>query len=265
MSLTRFPAHGIMSLRHWLNHWLNDIMPCAGKCVNDNMPCARKARPVRATRSPLSTEGRPMRDQNLARSLSSLQDPPPPPVVSVETFWRPLGDQTFNFQQISWRSTETAEWPLSIRWETDSTHASLQRPMRVHWVLTLWETNWDLWETSYDQRRSLKMTKSSPKLLRFLKDSWEIIERLMRPLSASWEIAERSLKVRFPQRPLRDCFEPVHLMETTGTIKFTERSLENHGRPWRSLSAHWKTVERSVKLCSLSIVSQRFRLCGKGV
>ena len=99
-------------------------------------------------------------------------------------------------------------------------------------------------------------------MLRLLKDSWEIIERLVRPLSARWEIAERSLKVRFPQRPLRDCFEPVqNLMKTMGTIEFTERSLKNHGRPWRSLSAHWKTVERSAKF----VVSQQSRLCGKGV
>ena len=37
MSLTHFPAHGIMSF----SHWHNNIMPCAGKRVNDIMPCAR--------------------------------------------------------------------------------------------------------------------------------------------------------------------------------------------------------------------------------
>ena len=31
-----------MSLSQWIRHWLNYIMPCAGKCVNDNMPCARR-------------------------------------------------------------------------------------------------------------------------------------------------------------------------------------------------------------------------------
>ena len=36
--------------------------------------------------SPLSTARRPLRDQNLARSLSSIQDPKK--VVSVETLWR---------------------------------------------------------------------------------------------------------------------------------------------------------------------------------
>ena len=44
----------------------------------------------------------------------------------------------------------------------------------------------------------------------------------------------------------------------------TETS-EWRGRPWRSLSAHWKTVERSVRICGRSMVSQRSRLCGKGI
>ena len=33
-------AHGILS------HWLNNIMPCAGKCVNDNMPCTQRYVPI---------------------------------------------------------------------------------------------------------------------------------------------------------------------------------------------------------------------------
>ena len=93
---------------------------------------------------------------------------------------------------------------------------------------------------------------------------WKIPERSLKDWWDRWALVER-LKVRFPQRPLRDCFEPVqNLMETMGTIEFTELSLRNHGRPWRSLSAHWKTVERSVKFCGLSMVSQRSHLCGKG-
>ena len=41
MSLAQGSAHGIMSLGHASVsvHWLNDILPCAGKHVNDIMPC----------------------------------------------------------------------------------------------------------------------------------------------------------------------------------------------------------------------------------
>ena len=42
LSLTRFPAHGIILLNQCIMHWLNNIMPWAGKCVNDNMPSAQR-------------------------------------------------------------------------------------------------------------------------------------------------------------------------------------------------------------------------------
>ena len=87
---------------------------------------------------------------------------------------------------------------------------------------------------------------------------WEIIERLVRPLSARWEIAEHSLKTCFHWRPLRVC---------RTSSKFDGDNAWRHGdhkgRPWRLLSAYWKTVERSVKFCGRSVVSQWSRLCGK--
>ena len=95
---------------------------------------------------------------------------------------------------------------------------------------------------------------------------WQIAESLVRPLSARWEIADRSLEVRFPQDHWETVLSQfkIWLRPCWPGIEFTERSLRNHGRPWISLSAHWKTVGRSVRFCGLSMVSQRSRLCGKG-
>ena len=45
--------------------------------------------------------------------------------------------------------------------------------------------------------------------------------------------------------------------------KITEKSWKT--LPWRSLSAHWKNVDISVKFCGRSMVSQRSRLWGKRV
>lgn len=105
--------------------------------------------------------------------------------------------------------------------------------------------------------------KFTKKMLRLLTDCWEIVERLVRLMSARREIAEQSLKARFPQRPLRDCFEPVqNLMETKATIAFAERSwkimedLRDHRvlteRPLRDLS---NFVDTQWSLDGLSMVS----------
>ena len=83
------------------------------------------------------------------------------------------------------------------------------------------------------------------------------MERLIRPLKVHWEIAERLLKDHFPERPLKDCFEPFQkVLETTETTKTTERSARNRERPRRSLKVHWKTIERS-SFHGLSAVFQR--------
>ena len=140
------------------------------------------------------------------------------------------------------------------------------QPLRVHWALIVQSTvllerpterpvvtNGDHWMTKRIHQKCCVC--------------WKIAERSLKDWWDCWVLSESSQSIHWKSASLKDqCWETIlNWMETMASIVFTERSLRNHGRPWRSLSAHWKTVERSVKFCGRSMVSQRSRLCGKGV
>ena len=165
--------------------------------------------------------------------------------------------KTYQFtQHISWKSTETSEWPwssLSFCWKTQ------QQPLRVHWALIVWSTVLSERPTEISERPA--ETHGDHWMTERVHQNrwvcWQIAERLLKDC---WALVERSLIVHWKPAPLKNhwetCFEPVqNLMETMPTTELSERSLRSHGRPWRSLRAHWKTVERSVKFCGPSTVS----------
>ena len=184
--------------------------------------------------------------------------------MAPKTPERPLKDQKQLFQQDPrgpWRQ-------LKVYWETNQT---IERSLKDHlaycqrsvkdqsrslkdWPRPLKE----LWKTDQDPREnSERLTETAARILkeRDNRDCRKIMERLIRPLKVHWEIAERLLKDHFPERPLKDCFEPFQkVLETTETTKTTERSARNRERPRRSLKVHWKTIERSSKFQGLSAV-----------
>ena len=213
-------------------------------------------------------------------SLSAVSKTPKK-VVSVETLWRSLRDHwgTKNFMEINRDRWVTAEHSLRDQQQPCLLAETIESSLSAHCALSerpaeiserptkiaerpaeiserLARTNGDHWMTKRVHQKCCVCEKIPE---RSLKDWWD-----------RWALVERSLSVHWKSASLKDHWETVLnqfkiLMETMGTTEFTERSLKNHGRPWRSWSAHWKTVDRSVKWCGLSMCSQRSRLCGKGV
>ena len=131
-----------------------------------------------------------------------------------------LRDQILIFQQISWRSTETTEWQLSIRWETNSNHASLQRLLRVHWVLIvrslrdqlrsmrdqLWSLRDDL-RSLRDQLGPMEITewqreftKNVVFVERFVRDYWKTGETAEHSLRDRWVFSESPLPSKTSER-----------------------------------------------------------------
>ena len=191
--------------------------------------------------------------------------------VSVEWLRKPLKDHWKTKNNFS-SKIHVGPWrQLKVYWETNKT---IERSLKDHlaycqrslkdqsrslkdWPRPLKE----LWKTDQDPREnSERLTETAARILkeRDNRDCRKIMERLIRPLKVHWEIAERLLKDHFPERPLKDCFEPFQkVLETTETTKTTERSARNRERPRRSLKVHWKTIERSSKFHGLSAVFQR--------
>ena len=213
---------------------------------------------------PLSTEQRPLGyhcETKTWPDLSAVSNTPKK-VVSVENTLEilegPLRDTKLNFQQISWISTEIVKWLVSIRWETNTNHYSWQRPLRVHWVLIV--------RSLRDQLRSLRNQLRSLEMLRLLKYSWEIIERpvidtVVRSLRGSWAFIESPLPSKTTVlNQFKVWWRPWGPLSSL-------KALKKHGRPWRSLNAHWMLKDHweiGQIMWSL-MVSQRSRLCGKGV
>ena len=130
----------------------------------------------------LSTEWRPLRDPNLARSLSSLQDPPQKKKKKKKkklSLWKRSGDPwgtiegpkiqiTANFMEIN-----GDRWAFVER--QNSNHASLQRPLRVHWVLIM--------RSLRDQLRSLRNQLGPTEITEWPREFTKnvaIVERLLR-------------------------------------------------------------------------------------
>ena len=169
--------------------------------------------------SPLSTERRPLRDQNLARSLSSLQDPPKSCLCgnAMEILEGPLRDQKFNFQQISWRSPETAEHSLRDQQQPCFLAETIDNSLSVLCALSERPTEISDRPTEISERLAkiferpartngdYWMTKRVHQNVVLLKESWEIIEKLVRPLT----LVERSLSVHWKFASLKDHWETV--------------------------------------------------------
>ena len=98
------------------------------------------------------------------------------PRRSLSTHW---GTKNFNFEQISWKSTETSErswWSLSICWETN------MQPLRVHWALIV---------------RSTVLSERPTKIFDAATNGDHCVtKRVHQKCCVCWQIAERYWKLR---------------------------------------------------------------------
>ena len=149
---------------------------------------------------------------------------------------------------------------LSCRW------AFVEKSTRNHWDFI----ERSLWDQSLrDQLRSTEITewpreftKNVKFVDRLLRGHWKIRETVERSSRDFCREITESRFISLTYHLVLNYFK--NSMETMATIALLKDHWD-HGRPLRSLSAHWKTVERSVQFCDRSMVSQGSRLCRKEV
>ena len=180
--------------------------------------------------------------------------------VSVEWLRKPLKDHWKTKNNFSSKIPVGPWRQLKVYWETNKT---IERSLKDHlaycqrslkdqsrslkdWPRPLKE----LWKTNQDPREnSERLTETAARILkeRDNRDCRKIMERLIRPLKVHWEIAEILLKDHFPERPLKDCFEPFQkVLETTETVYsvviFSHRFLDSdciNVKTFAFLAVYW--------------------------
>ena len=162
--------------------------------------------------------------------------------------WRLLRDTRINFQQISWRSTETsavdlAWWSLSFRLSDQQQPSRDQlRPTEI----TEWPRDWR------------EFTQTVAIVGRLLRDHWKTGETFECSLRDRWAFTESPLPSGTTER----------LFWTSSKFDGDHADHSVHWKVMEDLGDHWvlcQICQTLVKLCGLSMVSQQSRLWGKWI